>query len=241
VTCAHLERLRARSHGDLVGLNRRRRKDIQPYLARATGRWLECPTGISARDKLAAPTTAVQEVASDEPGVRSFVVRRAEALEYERAQRLRAMAAVRQDPEGLAARSKQGQLKAAAQLGAAAQRILGRHHAHRYYDWAYDQDGFRCFAHPVKLKRAQAREGTYLIRTAEPQLAPVQAVSIYQELSDGEPAFANLKHIIALGPLCHRSDERGQAHIVVAALAFVLHRARLRSNSRRRQSSCRRP
>ena len=108
---------------------------------------------------------------------------------------------------------------------AAAQRILGRHHGHRYYDWQYDQDGFRFFEHSVNLKREQALEGTYLIRTEEPQLSPVQAVSIYKELSEVERAFANLKDIIELRPIYHRSDERVQAHIFVAALAFLLHRA----------------
>jgi transposase len=225
VTCANLERIRADAHGYIVGLNRRRREDIQHYLERATGRWLECPAGISAREETPVPKTEVQEVASDEPGVRIFVVRSEQRLEYERGQRLRAMAAVRQDLAALAARIKQGKLKAPAKIGAAAERIIVRHHGYRYYDWKYDQDGFRFFEHPVNLKREQALEGTYLIRTEEPQLSPVQAVSIYKELSEVERAFANLKDIIKLRPIYHRTDGRVQAHIFVAALAFLLHRA----------------
>jgi len=225
VTCANLERLRAGAHGYIVGLNRRRREDIQQYLARATGRWLECPAAMTAREQTSVPKTEVQEVPSDEPGVRIFVVRSEERLEYERGQRLRAMAEVRQDLEALAARIKQGKLKAPAKIGAAAERILGRHHGSRYYAWQYDHDGFRFFEHPLNLKREQALEGTYLIRTEEPQLSPVQAVSIYKELSEVERAFANLKDIIELRPIYHRSDERVQAHIFVAALAFLLHRA----------------
>jgi transposase len=225
VTCANLERVRAGGHGYLVGLTRRRREDIQHYLQRATGAWLHCPVGITAREKRLVPKTEVQEVASDEPGVRVFVVRSEERLEYERGQRLRAMAEVRQQLEALAARIAQGKLKAPAKIGAAAQRIIGRHHGYRYYKWAYDQDGFRFFEHPVNLKAEQALEGTYLIRTEEQDLSPVQAVSIYKELSEVERAFANLKDVIELRPIYHRTDQRVQAHIFVAALAFLLHRA----------------
>jgi hypothetical protein len=53
----------------------------------------------------------------------------------------------------------------------------------------------------------------------------VQAVSLYQELSEVERAFANLKDAIELRPIYHRTDQRVQAHIFVAALAFLLHRA----------------
>jgi hypothetical protein len=53
----------------------------------------------------------------------------------------------------------------------------------------------------------------------------VQAVSIYKKLSEVERAFANLKDVIELRPIYHRTDERVQAHIFVAALAFLLYRA----------------
>jgi transposase len=38
-------------------------------------------------------------------------------------------------------------------------------------------------------------------------------------------AFANLKDVIDMRPIYHRTDDRVQAHIYVAALAFLLHRA----------------
>ena len=39
-----------------------------------------------------------------------------------------------------------------------------------------------------------------------------------------ERAFANLKDVIELRPIYHRTDDRVEAHIFVAALAFLLHR-----------------
>ena len=77
----------------------------------------------------------------------------------------------------------------------------------------------------MNLKREEAYEGKYVIQTEEPQLTAVEAVTIYKELSDVERAFATLKDVIEMRPIYHRTDARVQAHIFVAALAFLLHRA----------------
>ena len=68
-------------------------------------------------------------------------------------------------------------------------------------------------------------EGKYLIQTEEHNLGPLEAVRIYKELSEVERAFANLKDVIELRPIYHQTEKRVQAHIFVAALAFLLHRA----------------
>jgi hypothetical protein len=209
----------------VVGLNRRRREDVYRYIARATGPWTDCPVGITAREKSTPPKTRVQEVAADRPGLRIFVVHSEERLAYEQAQRLKAMARVRRELEALERRVTRGLLKQPAQIGAAAARILGRSHGHRYYDWTYREGRFRFFEHPVNLPREQAYEGTYVIQTEEPQLTPVEAVTIYKELSEVERAFANLKDVIEMRPIYHQTDVRVHAHIFVAALAFLLHRA----------------
>ncbi len=47
---------------------------------------------------------------------------------------------------------------------------------------------------------------------------------IYKELSEVERAFANLKDVIELRPIYHRTDPRVEAHIFIAVLAFLLHR-----------------
>ena len=225
VTADNLALVRARQQGYVVGLTRRRREDVYRAIERATGRWTECPVGITAREQAEPPKTRVQEVASDHPGVRIFVVHSDERLAYERAQRLKAMERVRTQLEALERRVAHGQLKAPAKIGAAAARILGRFHGYRYYDWEYTRGRFRFFEHPVNLKREQAYEGTYVIQTEEPHLTPVEAVRIYKELSEVERAFGNLKDVIEMRPIYHQTDARVQAHIFVAALAFLLHRA----------------
>lgn len=224
VTAANLERLRAREHGYLVGLTRRRRETIYRYIERATGFWTLCPPGITAREKTAPPQTRVQEVASDQPGVRVFVVQSDERLAYERTQRLTAMERVRRQLEALERRISAGKLKDAAKIGAAATRILTRFHGYRYYAWQY-RDGRFQFVESPNLKREEAYEGKYVLQTEEAGLTPVEAVTLYKQLSEVERAFANLKDVIDMRPIYHRTDARVQAHIFVAALAFLLHRA----------------
>jgi transposase len=217
--------LRSGGHGYIVGRNRRRSGEVFDYIQSATGEWTECPVGITAREKATPPKTRVQEVASNKPGMRVFVVHSDERAEFERAQRVKAMGRVCTRLQGLEQRIKKGRLKAPEKVGAAAARILACNHGHRYYGWSYEDDVFRFFEHPVHFTREQAYEGKYVVQTEEPNLSAVEAVRLYKELSEVERAFANLKDVIDLRPIYHRTDHRVQAHIFVAALAFLLHRA----------------
>ncbi|MGH9341293.1 MAG: IS1634 family transposase [Acidobacteriota bacterium] len=225
VTSVNLEKLRTRGHGYVVGLNRRRRAQALKYVERATGPWLECPAGVAASEKSAPPKTLVQEVASDEPGVRIFVVHSGERLAYERSQREKAMQRVGEQLAKLEQRVAQGKLKAPEKIGAAAQRVLARHHGYRYYSWELKEGQFHYFEHPVHLKPERALEGKYLIQTEERHLAPVEAVQVYKELSEVERAICQLKDVIEMRPIYHQTDRRVQAHLFVAALAFLLDRA----------------
>ena len=167
---------------------------------------------------------SVLRVRSERKGA-AFVVQSDERLAFERAQREKAMASVRADLEALAERVRRGRIKAPEKVGAAAARILGRRHGHRYYDWEYKNGKFRFFEHPVRLAREKAYEGKYVIQTEESDLSPVQAVQLYKELSEVERAFSSLKDVIEMRPIYHQTDERVAAHIFVAAMALLLHRA----------------
>jgi transposase len=225
VTSQNIERLRSGGQGYLVGLNRRRRPEVSVYLERATGAWLECRAGIAAREKAEVPKTRVQEVASDQAGVRVFVVHSDERMSYERTEREKSMRRVREELEALEQRVATGKLKAPEKIGAAAASILARHHGIRYYDWKLEDGRFRYFEHPVHLKQEQALEGKYLIQTEEPNLSALEAVETYKELSEVERAFAELKDVIEMRPIYHQKAQRVQAHIFVASLAFLLDRA----------------
>ena len=225
VTSDNIELLRSKDHGYLVGLNRRRRPEVMDYIRAARGPWLECPMGITVREKTDPPKTLVQEVASGKAGIRVFVVHSDERLQYERGEREKAMLKVRSELEALQQRVAQGRLKAAEKIGASAARILARNHGTRYYDWRLQDGKFEYFEHPVNLAQEKEIEGKYLIQTEEPNFSALDAVAIYKELSEVERAFRGLKDVIEMRPVYHQKPHRVKAHVFVASLAFLLNRA----------------
>ena len=225
VTLDNIDLLRSREQGYIVGLNRRRRPEVLQYIQRATGSWLECPAGITASEKAQVPKTQVQEVASDKPGIRVFVVQSDERLRYEQGEREKAMERVRKQLEALEQRVAKGKLKAPEKIGAAASRLLTRNHGFRYFDWELKDGKFHYFEHPVNLKQEKALEGKYLIQTEEKNLSAIEAVEVYKELSEVERAFCELKDVIEMRPIYHQKASRVQAHVFVASLAFLIDRA----------------
>ncbi len=227
VTLKNVDQLRQAGQGYLVGLQRRHRTDIPHYLEAAMTRndWQDCPVGITASEKAAVPRTRVQEVPGKAPGVRVFVVHSEEREQYERGLRERSMERARQELEALRRRVEKGDLKGAEKIGAAAARVLGRNHGHRYFGWEVRQGQFHYFEHPVNFRREQACEGKYVIQTEEAHLSPVEAVQAYKQLNDVERGFAHLKGVLEVRPVYHRNDDRVRAHVFVAALAFLLDRA----------------
>jgi transposase len=74
-----------------------------------------------------------------------------------------------------------------------------------------------------KLRQVRAREGRYLLRTNLTTGAPEQLWTFYIQLTEVEQAFKELKHDLAVRPIFHRTEERIEAHIFVAFLAYCLH------------------
>lgn len=225
VTTDNIALLRERGQGYLVGLKRRRNEEVHGYIESAQGPWEECGSGITASEKSTPPRTRVQEVAGPEAGVRVFVAHSEEREAYERAMREQSMERTRLDLEKLKQRVASGRLKAPEKIGEAAARALNRHHGHRYYGWELPDGDFHFFEHPVHLAREKAYEGKYVIQTEEAQLGPAEAVHAYKDLSEVERGFRELKDVIEMRPIYHRTKPRVEAHIFVAALAFLLDRA----------------
>jgi transposase len=73
-----------------------------------------------------------------------------------------------------------------------------------------------------KLRQVRAREGRYLLRTNLTAGAPEQLWKFYIQLTEVEQAFKELKHDLAVRPIFHRTEERIEAHIFVAFLAYCL-------------------
>jgi transposase len=211
--------------GFLLGMTRRQNPEAAALIDRVVEeRWLDCPSGINGQEAMVKQRTRVQEVSCEREGVRVFVVDSDERRGYEQRQREKAMERVRQSLAKLQTRVSQGRLKDPAKIGAAAQRILSRHHGHRYYAWQLTQGRFEFVEHPVNLPREKKYEGRYLIQTDQPELTPLEAVAQYKELNEVERGFRSLKDPIGMRPIWHHHERRVRAHIFVAALSFLLER-----------------
>ena len=82
-----------------------------------------------------------------------------------------------------------------------------------------------------KLREARRREGRYLLRANLCSREPAELWRFYIQLVEIEAAFKNLKDDLQLRPIYHQLEERIEAHIFVAFIAYCLHvtlRARLK-------------
>ena len=74
-----------------------------------------------------------------------------------------------------------------------------------------------------KLREARRREGRYLLRSNMVDRLPGGLWEFYIQLIQVEQAFHHLKGDLAVRPIYHRKQERIEAHIFVAFLAYCLH------------------
>jgi hypothetical protein len=82
-----------------------------------------------------------------------------------------------------------------------------------------------------KLRQVRRREGRYVLRTNLVNDDPAQLRAYYIQLTEVEQAFKELKGDLGLRPIFHQRDDRIEAHIFVAFLAYCLQvtlKARLR-------------
>jgi len=73
-----------------------------------------------------------------------------------------------------------------------------------------------------KLRQVRRREGHYLLRSNLSGDDPAQLWTYYIQLTEIEQAFKELKGDLVLRPIYHQRDDRIEAHIFVAFLAYCL-------------------
>jgi hypothetical protein len=74
-----------------------------------------------------------------------------------------------------------------------------------------------------KLRQIRRREGRYLLRTNLTESDPAKLWSYYLQLVSIEEAFKTLKGDLAIRPIFHQEQQRIEAHIFIAFLAYCLH------------------
>ncbi|MBF0434107.1 MAG: IS1634 family transposase [Magnetococcales bacterium] len=73
-----------------------------------------------------------------------------------------------------------------------------------------------------RLRKARRREGSYLLRTNLRNTDPSLLWSHYIQLTEIEQVFKELKGDLAVRPVYHQLDNRIEAHIFVAFIAYCL-------------------
>ena len=73
-----------------------------------------------------------------------------------------------------------------------------------------------------RLRACRRHEGRYLLRSNLVGKASAELWAFYIQLTEVEQAFKELKGDLAIRPVYHQSDERIEAHIFVAFLAYCL-------------------
>jgi len=74
-----------------------------------------------------------------------------------------------------------------------------------------------------ELAKVRRREGRHLLRTNLCDSDPAKLWELYLTLVKIEEAFKNLKSDLALRPIFHQREDRIEAHIFIAFLAYCLH------------------
>src|SRR3989338_814067 len=74
-----------------------------------------------------------------------------------------------------------------------------------------------------KLRQVRRREGRYLLRTNLTETDPAKLWQFYLQLVEVEAAFKILKGDLAIRPVFHQEEQRIEAHIFIAFLAYCLH------------------
>jgi hypothetical protein len=77
--------------------------------------------------------------------------------------------------------------------------------------------------HRHKLAQVRRREGRYLLRTNLTESDPAKLWQLYLQLVEVEAAFKTLKGDLAIRPVFHQLEQRVEAHIFIAFLAYCLH------------------
>ena len=166
----------------------------------------------------------VQQVQLDDPAVHHFVVDSAERKATEQELRGKDMHATAQALQKIADALAAGKLRQPEKIAVRVQHALAVRHGFRYYSWRIADGRLELLEDEKKMKAELAREGRYVLKTDDPAIGPVEAVGIYKQLSDVEWAYRDLKDVIQMRPIYHKTDPRALAHLLVATLALFLKR-----------------
>src|SRR5215471_8549838 len=89
-------------------------------------------------------------------------------------------------------------------------------------DQAVTRDSFRFQLDKDKLKQAEHRDGYYLLRSNLSAQDPAFIWTLYVQLTQIEAVFRSLKSELGIRPIYHQKEDRIDAHIFIAFLAYCV-------------------
>jgi hypothetical protein len=89
-------------------------------------------------------------------------------------------------------------------------------------DQSVSPESFTFALDKKRLRQVRRREGHYLLRSNLSGEDPAQLWQYYLQLTEIEQAFKELKSDLVLRPIYHQNDQRIEAHIFVAFVAYCL-------------------
>src|SRR5207248_6384038 len=89
-------------------------------------------------------------------------------------------------------------------------------------DQPVTRNSFRFQLDKAKLKAAQDRDGHYLLRSNLTAEDPAALWKLYVQLTQIELVFRTVKSELGIRPIYHQKEDRADAHIFVAFLAYCL-------------------
>ena len=89
-------------------------------------------------------------------------------------------------------------------------------------DQAVTRDSFRFQLDKDKLKQAEHRDGYYLLRSNLSAQDPAFIWTLYVQLTQIEAVFRSLKGELGIRPIYHQKEDRIDAHIFIAFLAYCV-------------------
>ena len=120
---------------------------------------------------------------------------------------------------------EKGRIKKEAIINERIGRIKERYpRAARYYHLAFEANEQRLVVEcdKEKMRKAEALDGSYLLKTNRTDLSAEELWSIYMLLTRAENAFRSMKSPLAERPIFHQLQHRVETHIFLCVLAYHL-------------------
>ncbi len=116
-------------------------------------------------------------------------------------------------------------LSAAADIGKAVGKVVGKYKMAKHFDTTISDDSFTYHRNEAAIDAEAALDGIYVIRTSvdAATLTPADVVESYKDLANIERDFRSIKtDDLQVRPIRHRLTDRVKAHLLICMLARYL-------------------